>query len=68
MERKYKWCLFCENTYEDLQTDEFLDDGVCPHCGASVYEDGWDWEEIREVNNYPKEPEKGVIYPQYGFK
>ena len=64
MAKKYKWCLHCEKVYEDLDTDDFLYDGVCPYCGASVLLDGWEWSTVRAVNSqYPEIPELGVFYP-----
>lgn len=66
MEKKYKWCLHCECVYEDLGTEEFLYDGECPYCGASVFLDGWPWSRVREVNpEYPKSPKVGGYYPMY---
>lgn len=70
----YLWCLHCERAYkygeyrEVEQYGEILQ--MCPYegCDGDTVLDAWDWAKIRDANpTYPGTPEKGKVYPQYGF-
>jgi hypothetical protein len=69
MAKKYKWCLHCERVYEDGKYRLINGLKYCPYddCDGDTFLDGWDWEKIRSVNDYPVRPEKNIVYPLYGF-
>lgn len=65
---KYIWCLHCERVYSATKwrTHGITRYGECPHCHAGEILDGWAWEKVSHINNYPDNPVEGKEYELYG--
>lgn len=70
---KYLWCLHCERVYVagSFRNGRGAWRGLrlCPYddCDGSVFADSFPWAGIRAgVPEYPVEPERGVMYPNFG--
>jgi hypothetical protein len=67
-EGAWVWCLHCERCYIAGEFREVQGTKMCPYndCGSGTAMDAWGWENIRENHKeYPKEPERDKVYPQY---
>lgn len=68
-ESGYLWCLHCNRTYkeDEYRTVGGMDMCYYEDCNGDAVIDAWDWEKIKSGHpEYPDEPEKGVVYSQFG--
>jgi len=71
LEKGWLWCLHCERAYRAEEYREIGDLQMCPYedCDGDTVLDAWPWKQVRGANpSYPREPERGKVYPLYPEK
>ena len=65
--QRWMWCQRCQRCYAEGEHRLVKGIKLCPYeeCLGLIFIDGWPWSRIQKtyINDYPKIPEREIIYP-----